>query len=355
LEPSSEPLTSHLVTRVSHIVVVSQFALLCVLLGIAVADGEPEEARPELSLPLDCRLGVSCWVANYVDVDPSGAAQDFLCRPRTYDGHTGVDFAIRDGGVMHQGVLVLAAAPGRILRLRDGVEDVGKTASQSPNTIAGRECGNGVLIDHGHGWTTQYCHLKRHSLRVKVGQLVDRGNVLGFVGLSGNTEFPHVHLTVRYHEQVFDPFTGQSLDAGCGAPARPLWRESIHIGYEPVDLYHAGFSSAEPSVDAIRQGQLPPNILSADSGALILWVDIFGVQSDDRIRFRITSSDGHVLLNTEQRVPRTQARSFSFAGLRRPNPTWAKGRYQGDVTLSRMDGETLLTRVRSVTVQIEHE
>jgi hypothetical protein len=68
----------------------------------------------ELALPLDCRLGETCWVANYVDVDPSGAAKDFRCGPRTYDGHDGVDFAIRDQGVMAQGVTVLASAPGTI-------------------------------------------------------------------------------------------------------------------------------------------------------------------------------------------------------------------------------------------------
>lgn len=317
-----------------------------------MADAQPDEPRLELTLPLDCRLGENCWVANYVDADPSRAAQDFLCRPRTYDGHTGVDFAVRDRGVMDQGVQVLAAASGTILRLRDGVEDVGRTTAQSPDSIVGRECGNGVLIDHGHGWTTQYCHLKRHSLRVKVGQSVDRGKVLGLVGLSGNTEFPHVHLTVRHHEQVLDPFTGQSLDVGCGAPARPLWRESLHVDYEPAAIYHTGFSSGEPSADAIRQGHLPPDSLPADSRALVLWADTFGVQADDRLRFRITAPDGQVLLDTEQRVPRTQARRFSFAGLKRPQVAWMKGRYQGEVTLSRGRSEGPITRMNTVTVQI---
>jgi Peptidase family M23 len=251
-----------------------------------------------LDLPAQCQLGETCWVVNYVDVDSSVAAKDFQCHERTYNGHDGIDLAIRDRGVMDQGVSVIAAASGTIRRVRDGVADVGLSKTNSREAIAGRECGNGVVIDHGRGWETQYCHLKQHSIRVTIGERVDRGNELGLIGLSGKTEFPHVHLTVRHDGRVIDPFMGRPREAGCGAEGHSLWRDP-RITYEDVALYHAGFASEEPQIDAIRGGHAVADTLSADAVALVLWVDIFGVQADDQFRVQITAPDGRMILDQE--------------------------------------------------------
>ncbi len=130
---------------------------------------QPHEAF-RLSLPLACRLGETCWIANYVDVDPSDAFKDFRCHTRTYNTHDGTDFAIRDLAVMEQGVPVVASAPGVVRRIRDGMEDQPLTDKASRARIVGRECGNGVVIEHEGGWQTQYCHLRRGSVQVKVGE-----------------------------------------------------------------------------------------------------------------------------------------------------------------------------------------
>src|SRR6266540_2282394 len=91
--------------------------------AVAAASVEATEPRGSvesqgLDLPLVCRLGETCWVANYVDVDPTEAARDFRCKGRTYNTHDGTDFAIRDRGVMEQGVPVVASAPGIVRRVR---------------------------------------------------------------------------------------------------------------------------------------------------------------------------------------------------------------------------------------------
>ena len=53
--------------------------------------------NPAFVLPVACHPGKDCWVVNYVDVEPAmGAARDFRCHARTYDGHKGTDFAVRD-------------------------------------------------------------------------------------------------------------------------------------------------------------------------------------------------------------------------------------------------------------------
>jgi hypothetical protein len=53
--------------------------------------------------------------------------------------------------------------------------------------------GNYVLIDHGNGEYARYCHL-REKVLVKVGDRVERGSVIGYVGNSGQSMEPHLHL-----------------------------------------------------------------------------------------------------------------------------------------------------------------
>jgi hypothetical protein len=221
----------------------------------------------------------------------------------------------------------------------------------SHEAIAGRECGNGIVIDHGNGWETQYCHLKQHSLRVTIGQRVERGSPLGLIGLSGKTEFPHVHLTVRHQGAVLDPFTGRPKDAGCGGQGHSLWRDPA-IAYEDVSLYHAGFSGAEPQAEVIRNGHATTETLSSESAALVLWVDIFGVQADDRLRFRITAPDGSVVLDREQRIDRTQARRFAFAGIKRQSPQWLSGLYHGEIRHRRGQGDAMRLHTRTLKARI---
>ena len=327
------------------------WAVLLALWCGTVAAASVEETG--LGLPLVCHLGETCWVANYVDVEPTEAARDFRCKGRTYNAHGGTDFAIRDRAVMEQGVTVIAAAPGTVLRVRDGVEDRALIDEASKRAIAGRECGNGVVIDHDGGWQTQYCHLRRGSIRVRAGKRVEQGSPLGLVGLSGRTEFPHVHLTVRRNGQVIDPFTGRLQSAGCGGEEKPLWRADVHISYEYVALYNAGFWDGQPDVEAIRNGRVSNRPLPPTATALVLWVDVFGMQAGDLVRFRIIGPDGQAILDKEEPVDRTQARRFMFAGQRRRADAWSSGSYSGQVTLTRaLDGHLVERSIsRTLTIQ----
>jgi hypothetical protein len=305
-----------------------------------------------LDLPAQCHLRDDCWVVNYVDVDPGIGATDFQCRARTYDGHDGVDLAVRDRAVMAQGVPVVAAAPGTVRRVRDGMSDHGLSDAASRNAPAGRECGNGVVIEHDEGWETQYCHLQQGSLRVAVGQSVERGQRLGNIGLSGRTEFPHVHFTVRHRGTVIDPFTGRSQSAGCGVKGASLWRDPS-VTYEDVALYHAGFAEAVPQVEAVRDGVPGPATLSADADAVVLWIDIFGVQAGDRLQFRLLAPDGRTLLDQETRLNKTQARHFAYAGIRRQGSRWPGGIYRGEIRLRREQDTARIVQTRVVTIPIQ--
>jgi murein DD-endopeptidase MepM/ murein hydrolase activator NlpD len=105
-------------------------------------------------------------------------------------------FSPSSGGTRpHQGIDIAAPTGTPIVAPADGVV-----------VIAGREAQYGrlVSIDHGHGYTTRYGHLK--NIQVKPGDRVHAGQILGTVGISGNTTGPHLHYEVRIHGRPVNPF-----------------------------------------------------------------------------------------------------------------------------------------------------
>jgi murein DD-endopeptidase MepM/ murein hydrolase activator NlpD len=309
-----------------------------ILLGTSVA----VHAEPSLGLPLACTPGETCWVVNYVDHDAGAGIRDYHCGALGYDGHDGTDFAIRDLGAV---VAVVAAAAGTVRGARDGVPDTGLRGE-----IAGRECGNGVVIAHADGWETQYCHMRHGSVAVQPGEQVSVGQRLGLVGLSGNTEFPHLHLTVRRGRQAIDPFLGGESVGACRISARSLWTPDARaaLAYRPIAVYNVGFSGAAPDAEAIRRGERP--LPSTSSKALILWTDIFGVDQGDRLRLRITGPDGKVLLDHARTIDRRQIRRFEFAGKRRTADAWPAGTYTGEIAVKRGDAPEV-TRTETVELR----
>ena len=133
-----------------------------------------EATPPELGLPLACQLGQDCFIQQYVDTQEGPGAQDYTCGPLSYDGHKGTDIRVRDLPAMEAGVPVLAAAAGVVKGIRDGEPDI-RVSERGLDQVKGKEAGNGVVIDHGNGWETQYSHLKQRSVRVKLGDRVEAG------------------------------------------------------------------------------------------------------------------------------------------------------------------------------------
>jgi len=64
--------------------------------------------------------------------------------------------------------------------------------------------GKAIVLDHGHGITTRYGHLSGYA--VVAGQRVHRGDVIGYVGLSGRSTGPHLHYEVRINDTPVNPY-----------------------------------------------------------------------------------------------------------------------------------------------------
>ncbi len=64
--------------------------------------------------------------------------------------------------------------------------------------------GNIVMISHGSGYVTYYAHLD--SFAVKEGDEVRKGDIIGYIGMTGNVTGPHLHFEVRLDGKLCDPF-----------------------------------------------------------------------------------------------------------------------------------------------------
>lgn len=282
----------------------------------------------ELAQPVDCTIGSDCIIQNYVDVDTSAGWQDYNCGSLTYDGHKGTDFRIRDYQAMREGVAVRAAADGIVLGVRNNIEDrrSGEDYDQYLKGATGRECGNGLVLVHDEGYQTQYCHMRKGSVAVTVGDHVKQGDFLGYVGMSGKTQFPHLHISLRQNNRVISPFAGP-----CGISGTNLWKDEL--SYIATHLLKYGFTDIAPNLDSIEEGLHYE--LTADSKNLLFWANLVGVRQGDIQEITITRPDGRILARNTQTLNDSRVNWLSYIGRKRPPDGWPKGTYRARYVLKR--------------------
>jgi murein DD-endopeptidase MepM/ murein hydrolase activator NlpD len=247
----------------------------------------------QLELPLDCALPQRCLVQFQVDRRSGPAVGDYRCGKRTYDTHRGTDFRVLSPQDFAAGIPVLAAAPGRVAILRDGMEDI-DVVELGRSKVEGRAGGNQVVIAHEDGWETWYWHLRKGSVAVQEGQTVTAGTRLGLVGLSGDTNFPHLHFELRRNRNIIvDPFDASAGDDQCRTPAQSLWTKSAAaaLGYEPIAA-RVGFTTRESSRNDAIYGRVPDAGAEANVQALFVWFELYGVNRDDLISVQWGLPDG---------------------------------------------------------------
>ena len=100
---------------------------------------------------------------------------------KTYKMHTGIDFTAPTGTPIY------ATGNGRVVPAPDGASGYG----------------NHVVIDHGFGYKTLYAHMFKS--KVRLGQRVKRGQLIGYVGNTGLSSGPHLHYEVMKNGRKINP------------------------------------------------------------------------------------------------------------------------------------------------------
>ena len=103
---------------------------------------------------------------------------------------------------MHNGIdLVAAKGTDYIVAFESGIVTYasGDVTGSTPSE------GNSVYIDHGNGFKTYYFHMKTNSVKVKAGELVRRGQKIGYMGSTGNSTGAHLHFGIKVNGTWVDP------------------------------------------------------------------------------------------------------------------------------------------------------
>ncbi|MEA1785798.1 M23 family metallopeptidase [Arenibacter sp. GZD96] len=95
--------------------------------------------------------------------------------------HWGMDFTAP------QGTPIYASGDGKVIRADNNSSGYGKH----------------IRIEHGYGYISLYGHLSQYNVRI--GQKVERGDIIGFVGSTGRSEAPHLHYEVWKEEERINP------------------------------------------------------------------------------------------------------------------------------------------------------
>jgi len=232
-----------------------------------------------LEFPVVGVLNQDFYFTNHVDHQPSPGRRDFSCGPRTYDGHTGTDIVLRNFALMDLGVPVVAAAPGRVVAVRDGLPDRNKSWN------LGGGLGNYVVIEHRDGFRTYYGHLQRYSIRVTAGQVVEAGARLGNVGSSGMSDMPHLHFELRRNGEVVDPFAGP-----CGATFSH-WA-APYPSDDSLRLIHLGVTDVPLNLSVVKDPPSEVRVFRTSDPRLYVWVQLLNVRAGTTTRFELYRPNG---------------------------------------------------------------
>jgi murein DD-endopeptidase MepM/ murein hydrolase activator NlpD len=113
------------------------------------------------------------------------------------DGKTWTTDQLKNENYRCHGAEALAVADSVVVGVKDGIPEniPGVTSRAVPITLE-TVGGNYVILDLGRGRYAFYAHLQPGSLKVKMGDKVRRGQVVGLVGNSGNSTEPHLHFHI---------------------------------------------------------------------------------------------------------------------------------------------------------------
>ncbi|MEQ8926350.1 MAG: M23 family metallopeptidase [Fulvivirga sp.] len=249
--------------------------------GTGSVDDDKSPSPPEpikLAWPLAHNLDDGLFLMNYFDNQSGSGKRDHMCNGHTYDGHTGIDISAYSFQEMDRGYPILSATDGEVAFVDDTNYD---RTYQTPYT----HDPNMIQVKYADGRSLWYAHLRTNSVSVKVGDQVKKGQILGMIGSSGATPFPHLHFEIREKNNTpRDPF-----DGNCNSFVG-IWEEQTEYkGSDEVKIYDFditldnipnGTYQLESALKIRKEEPARPAIVSYDESNIKVWLFYQGAFGD---------------------------------------------------------------------------
>ena len=254
-----------------------------ILLIILIAISANISAQSFLQVPIEGDQREDWTIVNYVDWELEGFV-DHNCGSKSYDGHQGTDFTIRSFADMDDNVAVYAAAAGTVTYTIDGLFDRETEGDES------KGLGNYIAISHANDYYTYYGHLKLNSIQVNVGESVNAGDLIGYVGSSGNSTDPHLHFELWYDSlYVVDPFAGDCgnelqsfIDPPIYETELTVWESGMHL------TNNLNINDLRERIVTLEE----PYTISPDSDSQVyFWSHMYGLRKDKVITIQWFTPD----------------------------------------------------------------
>ena len=159
-------------------------------------------------------LGLTPVSAPVVDTAPSITLQAFPVQGKCFYGDTW--HVSRGGGRLHEGTDIGAAAGKNVYAAGDG--RITKQYLVGTNKLTG----NGLIVRMADGTYFFYAHLMDFAPGIGLGSPVKAGQIIGYVGTTGNSSIPHLHFEVHPKGgAAVNPYPLLKAVNGCGTTAPP--------------------------------------------------------------------------------------------------------------------------------------
>jgi Peptidase family M23 len=149
---------------------------------------------------------------------------------------------------------IMAAAAGTVVDAKDGLPNTTSLPKPPPIPPIESTVGNHVIIELEPGTYALYAHMDTGSVKVKVGQRVEKGEQLGVIGSSGNSTVPHLHFqlltTPTFFPSDSQPYVWDTFELLGKVPKR-LWDDNLGLQQTGELPFEAAQSPGQ------RTGELP--------------------------------------------------------------------------------------------------
>ena len=152
--------------------------------------------------------------------------------------------------------------------------------------------------------------------------------------MSGATQFPHIHVSIRRDGKVVDPFTGQRPGTKCqnSDTTGTLFSASALSRLQAIGFRHLiedGFAGGPVDGNQILRGDVPP---STKNGPLVYFTKFINLKKGDYVRLQISGPGGEYARSQTKPLDRKKSTFTAYTGRKTPPKS---GLYQGRAELVR--------------------